>query len=242
LEHFSKTYSTTVAVTDVTLEAFPGEVTGLIGENGAGKTTILKAIGGVHFPSSGTVTVGGGEGAPGVDAAAEPEQLRRLVGYVPEQGLFYEGFTAREHLYFLATSLGVPPERCKEVAELCGVTREMLDKKCGALSRGYQQRLALAAALLSDPPVLVLDEPTAALDPVQAHSMRRLIAHLGEEKTVLLSTHNLNEAEALCLRLHVLHRGRLLFSGTQPELRQCTGGATVEEAFFSLVGAYSIEQ
>jgi ABC-2 type transport system ATP-binding protein len=228
LEHFCKRYGHTQAVKDVSFTAKRGEVTGLIGANGAGKSTILRALAGAHFPTSGRVAV------CALDAREEPLGVRRLVGYVAEQPVFPPGFTAREHLHFLAQTLGVPASQYKATAALAGMDDDSLDTPCAALSRGYQQRLALAAALLTDPPVLVLDEPTSALDPLQARHIRTLIATLGETKTVLLSTHNLAEAEALCDAVRILHLGRLLFAGTLRDLLQAKKAKNLEEAYIGL--------
>jgi ABC-2 type transport system ATP-binding protein len=233
ITHFCKAYRGVEAVHDVSFCAKAGEVTGLLGENGAGKTSILKAVCALHCPTGGTVTV------EGLDTAKDPLEVRRLVGYVAEQPAFYEGFTAAEHLLFFAKmhlsplgwSAAECDAQCCAIAETCGLSDELLAKRCGDLSRGGQQRLALATALVHDPPVLVLDEPTAALDPAQAHHIRSLIAKAATEKTVLLSTHNLGEAEALCTQIHIIHAGRLVLGGTQEEIRRRTKAHTLEEAF-----------
>jgi ABC-2 type transport system ATP-binding protein len=233
LENFGKNYGTVTAVHGVTLTARKGEITGLLGQNGAGKTTILKAVCAIHYPSEGAVWV------EDYLTTEDPVKVRMITGYVSEQPALYPDFTALEFLRHSAairlTALGIPKTehnaRVERVSELCALDGDMLDKRVSALSTGYRQRLALSSALIHDPEILVLDEPTSGLDPVQIHQMRVLILSLSRDKTVLLSTHLMQEVEALCSMIHIIHNGTLALSGTKAELMQQTGTATLEEAF-----------
>jgi ABC-2 type transport system ATP-binding protein len=233
LENFGKNYGNVTAVRGITLTARKGEITGLLGQNGAGKTTILKAVCAIHYPSEGEVWVGG------FQTTEDPVKVRMITGYVSEQPALYPSFTGREFLNHIAairlTALGIPKaehkERVERVAELCALGEDMLSKRVSALSKGYRQRLALASSLIHDPEILVLDEPTSGLDPVQIHQLRELILSLSKDKTVLLSTHLMQEVEALCTTIHIIHNGMRVLSGTKAELLQQTGTATLEDAF-----------
>jgi ABC-2 type transport system ATP-binding protein len=237
LEGFGKTYGFTTsaapAVRDVSFTALQGAVTGLLGQNGAGKTTVLKAVCAIHYPSEGKVIVGG------FDTQTDPVAVRKITGYVPEQPALYPGFTALEFLRHIAalrlSALGVPTVEHKvqvdRVIAQCAIHGDMLHKPVGALSKGYRQRLTLAQALVHDPQILALDEPTSGLDPVQIHQMRELIAALAKDKTVLLSTHLMQEAEALCSVMYIMHQGGLALSGTKQELLQKTRASSLEDAF-----------
>jgi ABC-2 type transport system ATP-binding protein len=244
IAHFSKSYGQNAAVRNVTFCAHPGAVTALLGRNGAGKSTVLKGVAGFHLPSLGTVRV------CGADALEDGAALRLLAGYAPEEGAFYGDFTALEHLCSLgairfaalAALDGTPPPRpgalrshALWMAERCGIDRPSLDKKTRSLSRGYRQRLSLASALLLDPPVLVLDEPTAGLDPVQMRQTRALIADLAVDKTVLLSTHQVPDVEALCTSVCVLRDGEVSFFGTTEEAMRQSGEATLEAALVAFL-------
>ncbi|MDR3284380.1 MAG: ABC transporter ATP-binding protein [Treponema sp.] len=242
LEHFGKTYGlrsgAVPAVHEVSFTAPRGEITGLLGQNGAGKTTILKAVCAIHYPTEGKVW------AEHFLTAEHPVEVRKITGYVSEQPALYSGFTAREFLSHIAairlSALGIPKAehkaRVEQVIDLCAIEGDMLHKQTGALSKGYRQRLALAQALVHDPKILVLDEPTSGLDPVQIHQMRLLITALAKNKTVLLSTHLMQEAEALCATIHIIHQGTLTLSGTKAEILQKTGTSTLEEGFLRAVG------
>jgi ABC-2 type transport system ATP-binding protein len=237
LENFGKNYGNVTAVRGVTLTAHKGEITGLLGQNGAGKTTILKAVCAIHYPSEGAVWVGN------FLTTEDPVKVRMITGYVSEQPALYPDFTGHEFLQHIAairlTALGIPKidhkARVMRVAEQCALGGDMLDKRVSALSKGYRQRLALSAALIHDPEILVLDEPTSGLDPVQIHDMRELILSLARNKTVLLSTHLMQEVEALCTMVYIIHNGTLSLSGTKADLLQQTGTSTLEEAFLKTV-------
>jgi ABC-2 type transport system ATP-binding protein len=181
-------------------------VVGLLGPNGAGKTTAIKIIVGYLLPSAGSVTVAG------LDVVRHPLEVQRRIGYLPENAPLYHDMLAQEYLCFMADMRGLDPrargQRLAAVVEQCGIA-SVLTRPIGQLSKGYRQRVGLAAALLHDPEILVLDEPTTGLDPNQIIEVRRLIRRLGETKTVILSTHILSEVEATCDRAVILIDGRV---------------------------------
>ena len=232
LEGVTRRVGRTVAIEDVTFDARPGEVLGLLGPNGAGKTTTMRVLTGYLRPSAGQVRVGD------VDPVDDPVAAKRLVGYVPEAGALYHDMRVDRFLRFWAELRGVPRgdraarvDRVVRAAGLTGVERTLV----GALSRGYRQRVALAQALVHDPPVLVLDEPTAGLDPAQVVETRALIAKLAKTRTVLLSSHLLGEVAQLCRRVVVLDRGRVLAVDDVAALTDRFGSSTLEDAYLKLV-------
>ncbi len=223
------------AVDGVSFEARPGEVFGLLGPNGAGKTTTLRMLSTVLRPSGGTILV------DGVDAAARPDEVRRRIGFLSGATGVYDRLTPREQARYYAELHGLAGEELeRRVAETLRVLRaeEFADRPCGTLSSGQKQKASLARTVVHDPPVLVLDEPTANLDVLVARSVTEFIRQAkGAGRTVLLSTHDMGEAERLCDRLAVIHRGRVRAMGTVPEVLAAAGGAPdLEAAFFALVG------
>jgi ABC-2 type transport system ATP-binding protein len=216
VSNLSKDYGTVVAVRDLSFSVEKGEIVGFLGPNGAGKSTTLRILSGFLGATSGRVRIAGH------DIAEAPLAARRALGYMPESAPLYPELRVGEYLLFRA--------RLKEVArakqrvaidaamDRAGV-KHMADTVIGHLSKGYRQRVALADALVSDPPLLILDEPTAGLDPNQIREVRALIKDLGADRTVLLSTHILSEVEATCERAIVIDRGRLVAEGTIEELR-----------------------
>lgn len=229
LVHFSKSYHSSPAVQDVSLQCASGRITGLLGENGAGKTTILRAVCAGHFATSGQVLVNG------IDAAENPAAVRSLVGFVPEQPNFPAEYTVRELLLMTARLHAVQnvQKELSRVTELCSVG-DVLAKKIRALSKGYRERVAFARALIFNPPVLVLDEPASGLDPAQIVRMRALVTSLAPSHTILLSTHLMQEVDALCDGICILHKGRSVAQGTAGEIARQTGTNSLEEAFFKL--------
>jgi ABC-2 type transport system ATP-binding protein len=219
-----KDYGTVVAVHDLSFRVGRGEVVGFLGPNGAGKTTTLRMIAGSLGPTRGRVSV------MGFDVVDQPIEARRHLGYMPEACPLYPELTVREYVRFRARLRAVPRARQKgavdRALERAGV-RPMADVRIGHLSKGYRQRVGLADALVSEPPLLILDEPTAGLDPNQIREVRKLIADLGSEHTVLLSTHILSEVESTCDRALVIDRGRILAEGTLDELRAQAKGASL---------------
>ncbi len=211
----SKSYGPVEAVRDVSFSVGAGEIVGLLGPNGAGKTTIMKVLTCYLFPTRGTAQVNG----RGV--FEDPVAVKESVGYLPESAPLYLDFTVREYLDFIADARrlagAVRRERLAWVIEECGLD-EVVDRGIDELSKGYRQRTGLAQAMLHDPRVLILDEPTTGLDPHQIIEIRDLIRRLGREKTVILSTHILQEVEAVCQRILILDKGRIVAQGTREEI------------------------
>ncbi len=233
-----KSYGSFEAVRGVSFDVSPGGVVGILGPNGAGKTTILRILSGYHGPTSGTARVAG------VDAAEDPRELKRRVGYLPENAPLYPDLSAAEHLGFAAEARGLRgtarTSAVRAAAERAGAG-EVLDIPAEHLSKGWRQRVGLALALLGDPPVLILDEPTAGLDPNQIRQARSLIRDLGRERTVLLSTHILGEAEALCSEILILHRGLLAGRGSPEGIAETLAVQDRLEAVIKAPGARELE-
>ncbi len=223
------------AVDGVSFEARPGEVFGLLGPNGAGKTTALRMLSTILRPTSGVIEV------DGVDAVARPDEVRRRIGFLSGATGVYDRLTPREQARYYAELHGLTGKVLEEaVNRTLHVLKaeDFADRPCGTLSSGQKQKASLARTVVHDPPVLVLDEPTANLDVLVARSVTEFIRHARESgRTVLLSTHDMGEAERLCDRLAVIHRGRVRAAGTVAEVRAAAGGAPdLETAFFALVG------
>lgn len=226
VEHLTKRYGALTAVRDVSFQIGRGEVVGFLGPNGAGKTTTLRVLAGFIGMTSGRVHIGDR------DVQRDPVGARRLLGYMPEACPLYPEMRVHEYLGFRAAVKGAPRRERRSAVERAAAlvnATDVLDVPIGQLSKGYRQRVALADALVARPPLLILDEPTAGLDPNQIRDVRALIRNLGEEHTILLSTHILSEVETICDRALVVHRGALVASGTLPELtlQRRTGGAKV---------------
>ena len=221
VQQLTKDYGTVVAVQDLSFEVGRGEIVGFLGPNGAGKSTTLRILAGFLGPTSGSARVAG------FDVVRHSLAARRRIGYMPESSPLYPELRVREYLEFRAALKQVPRrERRAAVArvmELAGVV-DMADTLVGHLSRGYRQRVGLADVLVANPPLLVLDEPTAGLDPNQIREVRSLIRRLGDEHTVLLSTHILSEVETTCDRAIVIDRGRLVAQGSIAQLRELRQG------------------
>lgn len=221
VQDLTKNYGPTAAVRGLSFRVEPGEVVGLLGPNGAGKSTTLKMLTGYLPPTSGTVTLGE------VDVQAQPLEARRRIGYLSEINPLYESLGVWECLELFGRLRGLAGDtlrrRIGESAEACAL-RDVMSKDVGELSKGYRQRLGLALAILHDPQILILDEPTSALDPNQQRDVRDLILRLKEKKTVLLSTHILPEAQRMCDRLLIIHKGRIAAQGTVKDLQQAQSG------------------
>ncbi|WP_437513358.1 ABC transporter ATP-binding protein [Sorangium sp. So ce1099] len=216
VEHLSKSYGTHQAVSDLSFRVSQGEIVGFLGPNGAGKSTTLRILAGFLGATSGRVRVAG------YDIAEEPMRARASLGYMPETSPLYPEMRVSEYLAFRAELKLVPRRARREaVARALGDARieDVASVMIGHLSKGYRQRVGLADALVSDPPLLILDEPTAGLDPNQIREVRALVRRLGRDRTVLLSTHILSEVEATCTRALVIARGRLVAEGSIDELR-----------------------
>ena len=225
----SKYYGAQAALNRVSFEAQRGQVVGLLGPNGAGKSTMMKILAGYLPPSSGEAFVSG------FNVAAQPLQAKQAVGYLPEHNPLYPDMYVAEFLEFTAGIYGLKKSaaaRVKHVIELTGLAPERR-KKIGQLSKGYRQRVGLAQTLLHNPEVLILDEPTAGLDPNQLTAIRQLIKDVGKEKTVMLSTHIMQEVEAMCGQVIIISKGSVVAHDTPERVRQqATGGANVVEVEF----------
>lgn len=216
VENLTKRYGERLAVDDISFDVPRGEVIGILGPNGAGKSTTLRMLTGFMVPTEGRVRIGD------VDAIADPVGARKLIGYLPESVPLHRELRVEEYLRFRARLKGVPRRqlRSRVDAALQQARVEDVRKRIiGQLSKGYRSRVGLADALVADPPLLVLDEPTAGLDPNQIRQVRDLIRGLAGEKTVLLSTHILPEVESTCGRVLIFHRGRLVGEGQPGQLR-----------------------
>ncbi|MBE7484909.1 MAG: ATP-binding cassette domain-containing protein [Polyangiaceae bacterium] len=216
VERLTKDYGTVVAVRDVSFSVGKGEIVGFLGPNGAGKSTTMRILVGFLGATSGRVRVAGH------DIVEDSQEARRAIGYMPESAPLYPEMRVREYLAFRAAVKKVARaerKRAVERAMSLAVVTEMADTVIGHLSKGYRQRVGLADALVANPPLLILDEPTAGLDPNQIREVRRLIRELGESHTILLSTHILSEVESTCDRAIVIARGRLVAEGSIDELR-----------------------
>lgn len=215
LEGLTRTFGTVRAVDGLTFSVEAGEVFGVLGHNGAGKTTLVRLINGVLAPTSGSIRV------LGLDSTTQGSAIRRQTGVLTETPSLYERLTARDNLRLFATLYEVPDPapRVEAALELFNLS-DRADDKAGGFSKGMKQRLALARALVHDPQILFLDEPTAALDPEAARGVTTLIESLSKDggRTVFLATHNLAEAQRLCTRVAILSRGKLLALGTAAEL------------------------
>lgn len=212
----TKYYGPHMAIQDVTFAVPQGSITGFLGVNGAGKTTTMRILTGFLYPSAGTATVAGH------DILENPLAARRSTGYMPENPPLYNEMTVVGFLRFIAGLRGIPrrqiPDRVDTVIEQCGL-REVASRIVGRLSKGYRQRLGLAQALVHDPPVLILDEPTVGLDPQQVVEIRNLIRNLRGQHTILFSSHILYEVTQLCDRVIVIHEGRIVAQGSLEELQ-----------------------
>jgi len=230
----SKSYGPVHAVREVSFSVGSGEIVGLLGPNGAGKTTIMKILTCYLFPTSGTARVNGH------DVFQAPLAVKECVGYLPENAPLYPDLTVREYLEFIADarrlSGAARRERMDRVIGECGL-ETVVNRGIDELSKGFRQRTGLAQALLHDPRILILDEPTSGLDPHQIIEIRELIKRLGREKTVILSTHILQEVEATCQRILILNEGRIAAQGTREEIERTLKGEVLLDVTFKGGGA-----
>ncbi len=225
IQHLTKQYGTERAVDDISFNVPAGEVLGFLGPNGAGKTTTMKTITCYLPPTSGTVLVDGD------DVTADSLAVRGKIGYLPENTPLYQEMTTYDYLQFVASMRNIDltdqGSRIAEMADVCGL-ETVLGKRIDALSKGFRQRVGLAQAMIHNPPILILDEPTTGLDPNQIVEIRELIRRIGEKRTVLLSTHILSEVQMSCDRVLIIHRGKLVADGTPDELQAgFTGGQRI---------------
>ncbi|MEZ0487938.1 gliding motility-associated ABC transporter ATP-binding subunit GldA [Fibrella aquatica] len=225
ITNLSKQYGPQRAVNSISFQVSPGEIVGFLGPNGAGKSTTMKIATGYLAPSEGTVLVNGH------DVQTDPMAVRRSVGYLPEHNPLYLDLYVKEYLRFAGELHGMSGSALKaritDVIEQVGLTNEQ-GKRIGQLSKGYRQRVGLAQAFLHNPPVLILDEPTTGLDPNQLADIRQVIKTVGRDKTVLFSTHIMQEVEALCDRVIIINKGKIVADSPLAQLR----GQTAQQATY----------
>jgi ABC-2 type transport system ATP-binding protein len=227
VNQLTKIYGTQKATDKVSFRVDKGEIVGFLGPNGAGKSTTMKLITGYLLPDEGSTIVSG------INVQQEPLEAKRKIGYLPEANPLYHDMFVREYLGFIADahSIANKKKRINDIIETVGLSSES-GKRTGQLSKGYKQRVGLAAALLHDPEVLILDEPTTGLDPNQIIEIRELIRRLGQNKTVLFSSHILQEVEALCKRVVIINKGRIVADDNLQNLqKQSTGSQYVQVVF-----------
>jgi ABC-2 type transport system ATP-binding protein len=228
IDHLVKAFGPKRAVDDISFSVERGEVLGFLGPNGAGKSTTMRIVTGFMPPTSGSASVGG------FDVVDSPLQAKRLIGYLPENAASYPDMTVRAFLDFIAELRGLEGAARKKavhrVVELCFL-ESVLGQAIDTLSKGYKHRTCLAQALIHDPQVLIMDEPTDGLDPNQKHEVRNLIRELGAHKAIIFSTHILEEVDAACTRAIIIDRGRIVANGTPGELRgmsESAGAVTLQ--------------
>lgn len=222
VSHLTKMYGTQRAVDDISFEVKTGEILGFLGPNGAGKSTTMKVMTCYLNPTAGTVNL------DQFNIHDHPMEVRRRIGYLPEDNPLYEDMNIVDYLTFTARLQEMPESeirpRIREMIDICGLGPER-HKDIGELSKGFQQRVGLAQALIHDPEVLILDEPTTGLDPNQIAEIRSLIRKIGQEKTIMLSSHILKEVEATCDRILIINEGELVADGSTDELRRMSDAA-----------------
>ena len=221
VENLTKYYDDLCAVDQINFDIQKGEILGLLGPNGAGKTTTLRMLTGFLRPTSGSIRI------KDYNLDEHALEVKKLLGYLPESAPLCHEMLVYDYLRYVADMRELDkdkkPPRIRRLADLCGLN-EVMHKPIGQLSRGYKQRVGLAHAMMNDPEILVLDEPTSGLDPNQIVEIREIIRQIGQEKTVVLSTHILSEAEATCDRVVIINRGNIVADGDTETLRQSAGG------------------
>src|SRR3979490_344071 len=242
VENLTKRYAGQPAIRDLNFEVGRGEIMGFLGPNGAGKTTTMRILASFMPPSSGRATIAG------YDIFTQSLQARAHLGYMPENVPLYNDMRVTEYLNYRASLKGVPhrkvSERVGDVKELCGL-KDVERKLIGALSKGYRQRVGLADALVAEPDLLILDEPTIGLDPNQIRQVRELIKNLGKHHTILLSTHILPEVEMTCSRVIIINKGRIEASDTPQNLldqMRTAGGVRLEAKVGADDGAVELQK
>lgn len=219
VQNLYKYYGDFCAVSDLSFSIRKGEITGLLGPNGAGKSTTMRMITGYLPLSGGEITIGG------KNIADEPIAVKKMIGYLPESAPLYQEMMVYDYLCYAAKIHDVEsPDRVRETAETCGLI-EVMHKNIAELSKGYRQRVGLAHAMIHDPEILILDEPTTGLDPNQIVEIRNLIKKIGKEKTVILSTHILSEVEATCDRVIIIDKGRIIVDGMTSDVQRAHRGS-----------------
>lgn len=233
-DKLSKYYGSFVAIKDITFSIPKGQIVAFLGPNGAGKTTTMKILSGFLAASEGKASIAG------FDIYTQRLEASKRLGFLPENGPLYDDMTPSELLNFFGEARSLEKkklqQRISEVQKICDLG-EVMEKPIGKLSRGYRQRVGLAQALLHDPDVLIMDEPTSGLDPNQIREFRANISKLGNSKTILMSTHILQEVEAVADRVLLVNRGRLVFDGSPKDLKR---EGSLEETFYKLTESEKI--
>ena len=239
VEHLTRYYSQTCAVNDVSFDLAKGEVLGFLGPNGAGKSSTMQMITGNLAPGAGQISIAG------TDLLEHPKQAKREIGYLPEQPPVYRELTVDEYLRYCAKLNRIPRSHinsamttAKERTGLGDVGRRLI----GNLSKGYQQRVGIAQAIIHSPAVVILDEPTVGLDPLQIREIRALICELGQEHGIILSTHILPEVQATCTRVQIINRGKLVFSDTTAGLESRMNATALIASFHTTPELAALQQ
>lgn len=224
VEGLTRRYGDTHAVDNISFTLTKGQILGFLGPNGAGKSTTLRLLAGVLAPDAGQIVIANS------DLLDQPIQAKRAVGYLPEQPPLYRELTVDEQLLYSARLHGLDRAASRvaltRVKEYCGLT-EVGQRLTGHLSKGYRQRVGIAQAILHDPPIILLDEPTVGLDPIQLRDVRRLIRELGESRGIILSTHLLTEVQAVCSHVQIMRAGRLVYRGALADLERHQGSTSL---------------
>jgi ABC-2 type transport system ATP-binding protein len=224
VENLTKYFHALCAVDQINFDIQKGEILGLLGPNGAGKTTTLRMLTGYLKPSAGRIHV------KGLNIDKHTLEIKKILGYLPESAPLYHEMLVFDYLNYVAAIRQINGQhkmaRIRHLADLCGIN-EVMHQPIGELSKGYKQRVGLAHAMMNDPEVLVLDEPTSGLDPNQIAEIRKIIKEIGKEKTIILSTHILSEAEATCDRIVIISQGKIVADGSAENLKQSTRGKNI---------------
>lgn len=220
VDNLTKYYNGLCAVDQINLDIKKGEILGLLGPNGAGKTTTLRMLTGFLKPSSGRIEM------KDFNINENLLEIKKLIGYLPESAPMYHDMIVYDYLDYIANIREIPKNdklpRIRKLSDICGLN-EVMHKTLDVLSKGYKQRVGLAHAMISDPEILILDEPTSGLDPNQIVEIRKIIRKIGKEKTIILSTHILSEAEAACDRIVIINQGKIVADGSTETLRNAAG-------------------
>ncbi len=228
VKHLSRYYGELCAVNNISFEVKRGHILGFLGANGAGKSTTMQMLAGTLAPTTGQITIAG------YDLLDYPLQAKSAIGYLPEQPPLYKDMLVDEYLTFCARLHQIPriktAQAVERAIELCGLTN-VYQRLIGNLSKGFQQRIGIAQAIIHTPPVVILDEPTVGLDPIQMREIRHLITELNQEHSVILSTHILSEVQAICNHVQIIHQGQLLLNETIEGLFAQMQGESLQIAF-----------
>jgi len=231
VENLTKYYGDFCALNGINFEVKKGEILGLLGPNGAGKSTTYRIMTGYLRPTSGTIKV------KDFNIRDHQLEIKRLIGYLPESAPIYHDMLVYDYLEYVANIRAVPANKklshIRDLADLCSLN-QVMHKTINELSKGYRQRVGIAHAMMGDPEILVLDEPTIGLDPNQIVETRKILKRIGKEKTIIFSTHILSEAEATCERIIIINRGEIVANDTLEKLREATKSTAIEDVFRKL--------